>query len=597
MIEEQESDPLHDLRAENEALKTRVALLTKLLQEQGNEKIFADACVQTEQVDESDNDGSIEILDDVSTPWSAPHSAAIPGCSNTANGQISIADMVRSAAEQTVTEQSLPGFVFCPNSGMYFNQESGYYYDPHSTLFYHSSTQQYYYYDQAANEYKVYGQAAASSSTPSAPSASSKYSSRKYRKLAQRYQPPEDVETGAFECVMDMLDRLSFFVDGRRPKRTYMALMGEGSHPNSNDDPHIMSELIDLTEDDDAIDAVGDANSSDEDEEMREMMRRREQEEEANRHPPCIRLMEMPNNTLHIVTISGAVLGRMTGCDVQLSGENIESVSRTHSKITYDADRRRYYVEDMNSKYGTFVNHEKTMKKTRLQHGDKLQVGSKTLSVHLHQGSNTCAGCEQGLYVVPQASASAVEPAMTRTAKERMRKKETKLLKKQCGLVGEDYVKEQRETHKELKTQYKDRASERRQLYGSEHDAHGRRFVPAPLPTVLPAVQSASQGPAPANVNKALSSDNKGFKMLSKMGWKEGKGIGKTDQGIAEPIPHEVRVNRSGLGAEEKKHEAPKTAKERMWLATQKRYAQAQSAKPLFDSEVQELKTFTKSTE
>lgn len=39
-----------------------------------------------------------------------------------------------------------------------------------------------------------------------------------------------------------------------------------------------MSELIDLTYDDDVQESAADAKSSDEDEEMREMIRRREQE-------------------------------------------------------------------------------------------------------------------------------------------------------------------------------------------------------------------------------------------------------------------------------------------------------------------------------
>lgn len=61
--------------------------------------------------------------------------------------------------------------------------------------------------------------------------------------MAQRYQVSEDVETGAFECVMDMLDRLSFF-DGRRPKRTYMALMGDGNQFTSNDVSAFLDHLV-----------------------------------------------------------------------------------------------------------------------------------------------------------------------------------------------------------------------------------------------------------------------------------------------------------------------------------------------------------------
>ena len=51
----------------------------------------------------------------------------------------------------------------------------------------------------------------------------------------------------------------------------------------------------------------------------------------------------------------------------------------------------------------------------------------------------------------------------------------------------------------------------------------------------------------------ALPSDNVGFKLLSKMGFKPGSGVGKSASGRAEPIPLEFRQGRSGLGLEEVK--------------------------------------------
>lgn len=37
--------------------------------------------------------------------------------------------MVRSAAEQTYTEQALPGYTLDKATGLYHNQQTGYYYD------------------------------------------------------------------------------------------------------------------------------------------------------------------------------------------------------------------------------------------------------------------------------------------------------------------------------------------------------------------------------------------------------------------------------------------------------------------------------------
>lgn len=46
----------------------------------------------------------------------------------------------------------------------------------------------------------------------------------------------------------------------------------------------------------------------------------------------------------------------------------------------------------------------------------------------------------------------------------------------------------------------------------------------------------------------AISSDNKGFSMLAKMGYKQGDAIGRSSTGIVEPIPIQVKSGRAGLG-------------------------------------------------
>lgn len=47
-----------------------------------------------------------------------------------------------------------------------------------------------------------------------------------------------------------------------------------------------------------------------------------------------------------------------------------------------------------------------------------------------------------------------------------------------------------------------------------------------------------------------------GFGMLMKMGYKPGQGIGKTESGIVEPIPVEVKTDRHGLGKTLRKKES-----------------------------------------
>nr|XP_056708953.1 G patch domain-containing protein 11 [Euleptes europaea] len=54
-------------------------------------------------------------------------------------------------------------------------------------------------------------------------------------------------------------------------------------------------------------------------------------------------------------------------------------------------------------------------------------------------------------------------------------------------------------------------------------------------------------------LNIALGNENKGFAMLQKMGYKSGQPLGKSGEGIIEPIALNMNKGRSGLGHEELK--------------------------------------------
>ncbi|KAK2576075.1 hypothetical protein KPH14_007412 [Odynerus spinipes] len=49
-------------------------------------------------------------------------------------------------------------------------------------------------------------------------------------------------------------------------------------------------------------------------------------------------------------------------------------------------------------------------------------------------------------------------------------------------------------------------------------------------------------------LSNAITSSNKGFALLMKMGYKPGQGIGKKESGIVEPIGIELKADRQGLG-------------------------------------------------
>lgn len=53
---------------------------------------------------------------------------------------------------------------------------------------------------------------------------------------------------------------------------------------------------------------------------------------------------------------------------------------------------------------------------------------------------------------------------------------------------------------------------------------------------------------ATASVDESIPSTNKGFKMLSKLGWKAGQALGKATDAIVEPIQVHGNTGTMGLG-------------------------------------------------
>nr|XP_030702090.1 angiogenic factor with G patch and FHA domains 1 isoform X3 [Globicephala melas] len=85
------------------------------------------------------------------------------------------------------------------------------------------------------------------------------------------------------------------------------------------------------------------------------------------------------------------------------------------------------------------------------------------------------------------------------------------------------------EDEKALKNpKYKDRAGKRREQIGSEG--------------------TFQRDDAPASVHSEITDSNKGRKMLEKMGWKKGEGLGKDGGGMKTPIQLQLRRTHAGLG-------------------------------------------------
>jgi pSer/pThr/pTyr-binding forkhead associated (FHA) protein len=98
-----------------------------------------------------------------------------------------------------------------------------------------------------------------------------------------------------------------------------------------------------------------------------------------------MRALLMINNTVlkeFIIDQDEIIIGRDADCDIQI--DNI-AVSREHARITKALEN--YFVEDMGSKNGTFVNGQKVLKKL-IDTGDEITIGKYFLKIYFGDDSD-----------------------------------------------------------------------------------------------------------------------------------------------------------------------------------------------------------------
>ncbi|KAK3731469.1 hypothetical protein QZH41_013644 [Actinostola sp. cb2023] len=257
---------------------------------------------------------------------------------------------------------------------------------------------------------------------------------------------------------------------------------------------------------------------------------------------PCIRAIvtesdKLKIGTLFVVTCTGGTLGREKDVGHTIRIPDV-AVSKYHCKFAYDQERRQYFITDLASRNGSFLNgkqfgqKEKESESQVLTHGDSISVGGTTLEIHIHQGHETCDGCEPGLLQARVASTEdqgilfCTTSVITQRSCEDQRKKLLKNLKKAYGLQQEDYT--QGSDTLDVR-KYRDRADLRRVKVGSD----------------VPNQPDA----APASVHRPIGYDNKGRKMMENMGWKDGEGLGKESSGLKEPVVATIHEKSRGLGS------------------------------------------------
>ncbi|XP_075382888.1 angiogenic factor with G patch and FHA domains 1 isoform X2 [Mycteria americana] len=262
-------------------------------------------------------------------------------------------------------------------------------------------------------------------------------------------------------------------------------------------------------------------------------------EDEEKIWPPCIRVIVirspvLQTGSLYIITaVKPATIGREKDAGHTLQIPEV-GVSKFHAEVYFDHDLQNYVLVDQGSQNGTVVNGNQILQpKIKcdpyiLEHGDEVKIGETVLSFHIHPGSDTCDGCEPGQVRahlrLDRKKESSVCPALSKEERELVRRKALKQIRVKYGLQNTEY-----EDNKAVKNpKYKDRAGKRRETIGSEG--------------------TFQRDDSPASVHIEISNSNKGHKMLEKMGWKKGEGLGKDGGGMKDPISLQLHKTHAGLG-------------------------------------------------
>ncbi|XP_076995490.1 angiogenic factor with G patch and FHA domains 1 [Tamandua tetradactyla] len=481
---------------------------------------------------------------------------------DTSLGGSSLAESLRAAAEAAVSQT---GFSYDENTGLYFDHSTGFYYDSENQLYYDPSTGIYYYCDVESGRYQFHSRVDLQSYQTS-----STKQSNKDKKLKKKRKDPDSSATNE-EKDLNSEDQKPSIVDhvncnegdfGNVKKKAKIDIHYKNSPPkftvpaggNTIESSHnetsynsnsFKVEKIIETDSEPEEGEITDSQTEDsynEDSTSEDSVTAEDTEDEGDEEkiwPPCIRVIVirspvLQTGSLFIITaVSPATIGREKDMEHTLRIPEV-GVSKFHAEIFFDHDLQSYVLVDQGSQNGTIVNGKQILQpKTKcdpyvLEHGDEVKIGETVLSFHIHPGSETCDGCEPGQVRahlrLDKKDESFVGPALSKEEKELERRKELKKIRVKYGLQNTDY-----EDEKALKNpKYKDRAGKRREQIGSEG--------------------TFQRDDAPASVHSEITDSNRGRKMLEKMGWRKGEGLGKDGGGMKTPIQLQLRRTHAGLG-------------------------------------------------
>ncbi|XP_022218338.2 angiogenic factor with G patch and FHA domains 1 isoform X1 [Drosophila obscura] len=464
-----------------------------------------------------------------------------------ATDAFSFVDEMRQAAKQA---ENLHNFVYEPTSGMYYDPKTGYYYNAEYDLYYDGNTGCYYSYDHGKDSYEFHSQAqvqANDAAKPGSEQAADEDDEVEFDELGgvitdsatlqkiktEKQKLKERVEKSKRRAKKKKKKSKKHSKNKRKKERSCKP---KKKRRNADDDvdaedgeiPSSDSSTSSNSSDNDS------SSSGSEDEGSVPVFKAAGRFQDiAKKYPPSLRIIVQETNveelvvgSLHLITYKGGSLGREGEHDVIIPDVN---VSKSHLEFYYEAKSGIYRCRDLGSRNGTILNGVRMVNDPMdLVHGSVVTIGQTRLLCHVHEGNSTCGLCEPGLLIETQAPVGAT--ALSSTATVLSHKEQLKKLQKKYGLENEKFV--EASGNGQHKQNYNDRAATRRVNVGSSTDKEKTEV---------------------ACVHTEIASSNKGFKMLSKLGWQKGNTLGKTNAsaGLLTPINVVANEGTSGLGRSE----------------------------------------------
>ncbi|KPJ03949.1 Angiogenic factor with G patch and FHA domains 1 [Papilio xuthus] len=498
-----------------------------------NDKLLSDVSTQTSKLQISDDNKKVlnseENIESKVSEWKLHDEEADKGKS--------IAEQVKEVAQSALNES---GMVYVEAAGMYYDYKTGYYYNSELGLYYHTDTGCYYYYSDEKKDFVFHSYPDRSAEIENAPLFKHVLKKAKKHKKEMRSnidnltkkfsQDKEDDEVSKPKRKKIM--RRKKKVDSKDVEKSETNENIETENMGDGSTEELQKEVIDdELEDGECSETDCDDRSEVEDdvESIISISTATDDDDSiAKHHPPCMRLIVRETNvqklkigSLFVITKDGGSIGREGEQHAIVIKDN--NVSRNHLDIRYNLERNLYMATDLGSKNGTILNGNRMSESQDISipmevlHGSTLQLGDTKLLCHIHSGNETCGHCEPGLLIDSEDKDRKV--AYTRTCSVQ---KQHQL---ELARLKNKYAKPPLAIDNEA---YNDRAQARRDTVGSSHSAEKTQT---------------------SDIHSYIPSENKGFKLLEKMGWSKGEGLGKDNQGDKEPIPLLSNENKAGLGA------------------------------------------------